>query len=59
MYRSLTDYNMHNTQDQNFLNITINDRYIYFNFSSCIYVYGNGKVIPLQDRLWPRGWVEV
>jgi len=30
---------MQNTQDQNFLKMTINDRYIYFNFSSCIYVY--------------------
>jgi len=35
----ITDFNMQNTQDQNFLKMTINDRYIYFNFSSCIYVY--------------------
>jgi len=30
---------MQNTQDQNFLNMTINDRYVYFNFSSCVYIY--------------------
>jgi hypothetical protein len=24
-----------------------------------VYSKGKGKVLPLQARLWPRGWVEV